>query len=160
MNILERKKAIKLSADIAVASARNAATCWSDTLLANASKDDRNKIIIQQVLGHGYSDIINKAPIRSQVICSKKRVRSSSILRRSRRIRRAKKRATQRVVATCTAKQLVKKRTQVLKSLIPGGEAMNELFLMEETVDYIVSLQAQVDVMRRLAKAAEVSNRK
>ncbi|KAE8657952.1 hypothetical protein F3Y22_tig00116976pilonHSYRG00183 [Hibiscus syriacus] len=45
MGILERKKAIKLSADIAMASARNGTTCWSRALIANAySKREKHLV--------------------------------------------------------------------------------------------------------------------
>ena len=50
MSILERKNAIKLSADIAMASTRNGMTCWSRALVAKASKDNNdNKAIVEQI---------------------------------------------------------------------------------------------------------------
>jgi hypothetical protein len=55
---------------------------------------------------------------------------------------------------------MVNRRTQVLKSLVPGGEFMDDISLIEETLDYIESLRAQVDVMRTLAKATELVNGK
>ncbi|CBI36613.3 unnamed protein product, partial [Vitis vinifera] len=50
MSFLERKKAIKLSADVAMASARNATTRWSRALISNASKDDSNKGLVECIL--------------------------------------------------------------------------------------------------------------
>ncbi|KAL3586369.1 hypothetical protein D5086_013236 [Populus alba] len=50
MSILERKKAIRLSADIALASTRDGRTCWSRALIANASKEDDSKVLVQHLL--------------------------------------------------------------------------------------------------------------
>ncbi|XP_059636102.1 transcription factor IBH1-like 1 [Cornus florida] len=166
MSILERKKAIKLSADLAMAmaSARNATTCWSRAVIANASKDGNNKVLVDHILGTSSSSsttteshdqrrrLIKKAS--SIIIRSSKKV----YLKRSRcsstsSVGRAVNKRVQS--AESIARRLVKKRTNVLKSLIPGGESMDGLStLMEETLDYIVSLRTQVDVMRHLANAA------
>ncbi|CAI9782992.1 unnamed protein product [Fraxinus pennsylvanica] len=157
MSILERKKAIKLSADVAIASTRNSSTRWSRTLTANISKNVTNKILVEQI----FSDpevIKNKASNRL-ITCSN-RIASRKILRRSHITQiRARKMGPYAVKASSIAKKLVKNRTQVLKSLVPGGENMDEISLIKETLDYIVSLRVQVDVMRRLASAAEHSTR-
>ena len=157
MSFLERKKAIKLSADVAMASARNATTRWSRALISNASKDDSNKGLAECILGP-ESESLKRASM-SLVLCNK-RNRSKKILRKSCSIRRARKSSSQMVMAISIAKRLVKKRTQVLKSLVPGGGSMSEFSLIEETLDYILSLRAQVDVMRHLANATELLNRK
>uniref|UniRef100_A0A5B7BCP1 Putative transcription factor IBH1 n=1 Tax=Davidia involucrata TaxID=16924 RepID=A0A5B7BCP1_DAVIN len=156
MSIFERKKAIKLSADVAMASARNATTSWSRALIANASKDDNNKILVDHILGGtDESERLKKASIGS-IMCNPKRIRSKKILKRSCSFGRVKKMAPQ---ASSIAKRLVQKRTQVLKSLVPGGQAMDESSLIEETLDYIISLRAQVHVMRCLASATDHLNR-
>lgn len=148
MSILERKKAIKLSADIAMASTRNGMTCWSRALVAKASTDFGNKVLVDNILLASQSEKLkNKRTI----------IRRKKILRKSHRARKAR---GGRVVARSLAKEMVKKRTQVLKSLVPGGEFMDDVSLIEETLDYIVSLRAQVDVMRTLAKATELMNGK
>ncbi|MBA0797203.1 hypothetical protein Gohar_007918 [Gossypium harknessii] len=131
MSIFERKKAIKLSADTAMASARKGLTCWSRALISNRDRP------------------VPTTTRRASSACKK-------IVKRSRRIRRtakcgaARKGQITRSIAQC----LVRKRTQILKSLIPGGEFMNEVCLIEETLDYITSLRVQVDVMRSLASAS------
>ncbi|KAK8683096.1 hypothetical protein V6N13_039164 [Hibiscus sabdariffa] len=139
MSILERKKAIKLSADVAMACARNGATCWSRALIAAGA--DHSK--------HGASREYNN-----------KRIRSKKILKRSCRIRTRRKRrskcAAQVGRASSISKGLVRQRTRILKSLIPGGESMNEASLVEETLDYITYLRAQVDGMRSLVDASEL----
>ncbi|XVE98673.1 hypothetical protein REPUB_Repub03eG0127700 [Reevesia pubescens] len=162
MSILERKKAIKLSADVAMASARNGTTYWSRALITNAySKDGTdNKHLVEQILGPESSERIikNKVSTGGALVMCNKRIRSKKILKRSCGIRRTRKYAPKVGLASSIAKRLVRKRTQVLKSLIPGGEFMNEVSLIEETLDYIISLRAQVDVMRSLASASELVN--
>ncbi|PIA46098.1 hypothetical protein AQUCO_01600397v1 [Aquilegia coerulea] len=153
MNILERKKAIKLSADVAMASARDGKTYWSRSLIAKASKQDDciSKNLVKNILGNEY-ERLTKLP--SSILCSK-RIRSKKIVRRSCNMRRIRKHAQKRVLASSIAKRMVKKRTQVLKTLVPGGESMDDEFcLLEETIDYLLSLQAQVDVMHKLVNAS------
>ncbi|KAK1550887.1 hypothetical protein Q3G72_026467 [Acer saccharum] len=157
MSILERKKAIKLSADVAMASARNGRTCWSRALIANASKNDKDKLLVEHILGNSEFQRLNKISIMRPTMTNK-RVRCKKILKRScGTIRRVSKRVVpQKILASCVAKRLSTKRTQVLKSLVPGGEFMDNASLIEETLDYIMSLQTQIDVMRSLANATEL----
>ncbi|KZV14306.1 hypothetical protein F511_19449 [Dorcoceras hygrometricum] len=138
--IFERRKAIKLSADIAIASTRNSTTRWSRALIADASRDGSNKTLIEKISGR---EVPHKASL-GLIRCSKR------ILKRSRFARR---RAAP--VAGLIAKKLVKSRTRALKRLVPGGEGMDEISLIKETIDYIVSLRVQVDVMGRMATAAD-----
>ncbi|OVA06906.1 hypothetical protein BVC80_1735g5 [Macleaya cordata] len=148
MSFSERKKIIKLSSDIAMASARNGKTCWSRALISKASKEYENFSILT----------VNPSMAGSSLWCNKRVVRSKKILK-SCRVRRIKKNVPpRRVRASSIAKTMVKKRTQVLKELVPGGESMDEISLLEETLDYIVSLQAQVDVMRGLVDAFNLSS--
>ncbi|XP_059288202.1 transcription factor IBH1-like 1 [Lycium ferocissimum] len=153
MSIMERKNAIKLSADIAMASTRKSTTYWSHALMANASKDDTNKIIIENILGNDDDNskrIIFKKTSMGISMSQKRIVRSKKIVRNSCKIsRRARK-----ISPSIIAKKLVKKRTQVLKNLVPGGEYMDDASLIKETLDYIISLRVQVDVMRHLANNA------
>ncbi|XP_022888115.1 transcription factor IBH1-like 1 [Olea europaea var. sylvestris] len=159
MSILERKRAIKLSADMAIASTRDASTLWSRTLMANISKNETNKILVEQIFSD--SEVIKKKASNGLMACSN-RIASKKILRRSHITKiRARKMGLgpKAVKASSIAKKLVKNRTQVLKSLVPGGENMDEISLIKETLDYIVSLRVQVDVMRHLASAAVHSTR-
>ncbi|KAL2232726.1 UNVERIFIED_CONTAM: Transcription factor IBH1-like 1 [Sesamum indicum] len=139
MSIMDRKTAIKLSADVAIASTRKPATRWSRALMADIL--GTNRILVEQVLGR-------KQDMRAAsglMKCSKKILRRSSLIARRRVVPR---RVTE---PSSIARKLVKNRTSVLKSLLPGGEGMDEVSLIQETLDYIVSLRVQVDVMRRLA---------
>jgi hypothetical protein len=52
------------------------------------------------------------------------------------------------------ARRLVRKRTKVLRSMIPGGQLLaDEVTLLREAMDYVVHLHAQADVLWRVSKA-------
>ncbi|XP_038879866.1 transcription factor IBH1-like 1 [Benincasa hispida] len=155
MTVIERKTAIKLSADIALASSRNCATRWSRAVIASSSVDNRSRRVADGVLGRAVCE-------RVKQISNSKMTRSSwssgMILKRSRRVRRRRNKCMKAMAAESVAKRLVLKRTKVLRGLVPGGEFMDEISLIEETLDYISALQAQVDVMRCLATAYNPSS--
>ncbi|KAL3535285.1 hypothetical protein ACH5RR_003746 [Cinchona calisaya] len=155
MSILERKKAIKLSADIAMASTRISTSSWSRALVAKACNAS-NSILVEHVLGH-EAHVLKKSPKNWMMAMSNKRIRSKKILRKSCTTTRKMRKKVAHVVdeASLIAKRLIMKRTKVLKSLVPGGEYMDEISLIKETLDYILSLRIQVDVMRHLANATE-----
>ncbi|KAI3790434.1 hypothetical protein L2E82_03468 [Cichorium intybus] len=155
MSILERKRNIKLSADIALASAKNATTSWSKALISEAKKDREKNILVDNLLGHE-----SKFMGAHQKVTSHNRIRSKKILRRSCGIgKRIKKMGYRRSDSpTCIAKRLVKKRTQVLKRLVPGGESMDEFSIITEALDYILSLRVQVDVMKNIVNATNLLN--
>lgn len=135
-NITERKKAIKVTADVAMACTRDdGKTCWSRALISKASK---HKQIVKHILGHQ----------RLNNITISKRIRSKKMIKRMRKVCKRS--------SSSIAKRVSKKRTQLLKRLVPGGELiMDDVSLLEETLDYIVALQAQIDVMRTLANAPQ-----
>ncbi|KAL0428212.1 UNVERIFIED_CONTAM: Transcription factor I-like 1 [Sesamum latifolium] len=158
MTIFERKKAIKLSADVAIASTRNASTHWSRALMSDVSTDDANdaaKIIVEQISGRKADKYSRSSSSKDLMMtCSNKILRRSRVA--SRRRRRINNRGVGTSVKACSiAKKVVKNRTRVLKSLVPGGQEMDGVCLIKETLDYIASLRVQVDVMRHLAAAAE-----
>lgn len=166
MSFLERKKAIKLSADVAMAATRTHTTCWGRAVIAEASNDDTSKVAAEHVLGHDDTNNNNINNVMCWVkkgrgMCNninKKVIRSKKILRKSCAVgRRRKMEVAMATSSSCIiAKRMVKKKTQMLKSLVPGGKLMNDdVFLIQEALDYIISLQVQVNVMRRLAKLAD-----
>ncbi|KAI5414845.1 hypothetical protein KIW84_040348 [Lathyrus oleraceus] len=147
MNLLERKKAIKLSADLAMASTKDKTTLWRKAFIANTSTN-----IDEQD--------ISTSPSQKQKKIAKKNLTNSCRLYRktiigSRKISR-RNRVKERVDASFIATKLVKKRTRTLKSLLPGGKFMDDACLVDETLDYIQSLKAQVEVMRCLVTASEL----
>ncbi|KAE8056813.1 hypothetical protein FH972_013550 [Carpinus fangiana] len=153
MSILERKKAIKLSADLAMAAARNGRTSWSRAVIANASRESDKRLLAEKILQGQESEILLKK-VSTMSVTRNRRIRSKKILKRSRRA--SSRSVTQKVLASSIAKRLVQKRTHILKSLVPGGEFMDEISLIEETLDYIAYLRAQVDVMRCIATAPQL----
>lgn len=154
MTVLERKKAIKLSADLAMASARNGTTSWSRALIANASRESDKRILAEKILRGPESEILLKKISNMSV---RRIVRSKKIVKRSHRSVIVRRRVSpQKVLADSIAKRLVEKRTRILKSLVPGGEFMDEISLIEETLDYIAYLRAQVDVMRCIATSPQL----
>ncbi|KAI3805485.1 hypothetical protein L1987_27908 [Smallanthus sonchifolius] len=158
MDFLERKKKIKLCADIALASAKNSTTSWCIALISEAKKHDENKTLVDNLLGPELR--IKPQKTNHQMSASHKRARSKKILKKSHHVcQRMKKMGPPKSnIATYITKILVKERTQVLKRLVPGGESMDEISLIKEALDYILSLKVQVDVMRTLANATEVLN--
>ncbi|CAI9293588.1 unnamed protein product [Lactuca saligna] len=159
MDVLERKKKIKFCADIAMASAKNATTSWSNAVISDAMKYEENSILVDNLLTHKSRFMPQKTPV-CKMIALHKRFRSKKILKKCCSVaQRAKKTFPPTSnSATYITKRLVKKRTQVLKRLVPGGEAMDEFSLIKEALDYILSLRVQVDVMRNLVNATEVLN--
>lgn len=146
MDVSERKKAIKMSADLAMASARNGTTIWSRAIIAKSMKD---RVPAELVLSH---------PVHGVKLSKLGRKKTTMVQTKGRR--RVGRRATRRsnffppskAFARLVAKRLVEKRRKVLRSLVPGGEFMeDEVLLIEETLDYISFLRAQVDGMRFLA---------
>ncbi|KAI3814706.1 hypothetical protein L1987_14350 [Smallanthus sonchifolius] len=148
MNLLERKKKIKLSADIALASARNSATCWSKAIISKAKKDEGNTNLVNNL-----SRLESKLMYAHKKVTCHKRIRSKKILMRSCGVGKKMKPRHGSNLPTCVAKRLVKKRTQVLKRLVPGGESMDEYSIIKEALDYMLSLRVQVDVMKNLVNA-------
>ncbi|KAG8059169.1 hypothetical protein GUJ93_ZPchr0002g23356 [Zizania palustris] len=151
MGFRERKDAIKRAADAALASARGAAPCWSRSLAAD--------VVAQQHRSSGTANSSGeccKAPPpspRKMIVCKK-------ILRRSlRRPRPGNATTSKKYGAGVVARaMLMRKRTSVLKEIVPGGKALDVCTLMAETLDYAVSLKAQVDVMQLLVRILQEQN--
>ncbi|CAL9119535.1 unnamed protein product [Musa acuminata var. zebrina] len=150
MGIQERKNAIKLSADVAMAVARGSRK-WTRGLIAGLSEEQQNRSFLQLILGEQYERRLMKPCYSSWKI-----PRCRKIVRRSLRVfcRRQKKKKNQSGVL---ARTLVEKRTQQLKRLVPGGESMDGFSLLDETLDYVLSLRAQVDLMQSLLTTVESS---
>ncbi|KAL8206335.1 hypothetical protein R6Q57_009886, partial [Mikania cordata] len=162
MDVMERKKKIKLSADIAMASAKKTATSWSNALISEAKNSNHDTILVSRLLGSESQSKMHEKNA-SRIISVHKRVQCKKILKRScdigKKMKNQKKKNMKISIsnlATILAKRSVKKRTKVLKRLVPGGESMNELCLIKEAMDYMLSLKVQVDVMRSVVAAAEV----
>ncbi|KAJ3695412.1 hypothetical protein LUZ60_000789 [Juncus effusus] len=131
MSLLERKRAIRFSADLAMAASARKGAKWSSALMADLSSRSRRKTIL---------------PLKLRNVSG----RSKRILRGvTVNIPRSK------VKASSIAKWMVKKRELALRRLVPGGKCMDRCTLLDETLDYVKLLKAQVDVMRLLVKTIE-----
>ena len=165
MGLRERRDAVRLSSDVAMAlaSARAAPRSWARALVARHAAERCNEALMRRIMGGaGYEMAAAAAAARSR-----KEARSRRIVRRSRRVcsgsagrkRRSLLAAAAsggagRCSAMAAAKRMVKARLQVLRSLVPGGEALRGLSLLSETLDYVVCLKTQVELMQCLCKGS------
>ena len=145
ISLQERKRAIKSSADIAMAAARGGGARWPRAILASSS-----------------SSSLSSRPAMCKSPAGKAR-RCNRIVRRCFRARRSRdgagacsraRTATAMMTSAEVARRLVRKRTKVLRKMIPGGELLDEISLLQEAMDYVAHLHAQVDVLRRISNAA------
>ncbi|CAA6671036.1 unnamed protein product [Spirodela intermedia] len=135
-SVMERKRAIKLTADMAMALARGGRR-WSRALMSNLCKQ-------------GTSENLPRTKFPLTIFSRKK------ILRRRFRQRPSPPRTA--AAASLLARRMMKKRTEVLKRLVPGGNSMDDFsLLLDEALDYVLSLRAQADLLRRLTYAIEHS---
>ncbi|XP_062217274.1 transcription factor IBH1-like 1 [Phragmites australis] len=134
MNLQERKRAIKSSADIAMATARGGRARWPQALLASSSRPCISPGKVQRC----------KKIVK---MCHHKRRRdgtgTTSLAR------------TALISSSEIARRLVRKRTKILRRMIPGGEFLDEVSLLREAMDYVAHLHAQVDVLRCISKAMQ-----
>ncbi|CAO2187685.1 unnamed protein product [Urochloa humidicola] len=161
MGLRERRDAVRLSSDVAMALASSSraraaaaprpAPAWARALVARHAAERRNEALMRRIMGGaGY-----EAAARGR-----KEARSRRIVRRSRRVcsgaagrkRRAASMAAASGGAMAAARRMVRARLQVLRSLVPGGEELRGLSLLSETLDYVVCLKTQVELMQSLCK--------
>jgi hypothetical protein len=142
LGLHERKRAIKLAADAALVNARSAeATCWSRTMQAAP------ELALRPQITRGA---------KSLALASRKR----NLRKRCHRLRCPRKAGSAGACGSAgvLARAMVRKRTRVLKAIVPGGEELNdECTLLAETLDYAVCLRAQVDVMQLLVRALQAA---
>lgn len=147
VSLAKRRRRIKLAADISLALTCNG-TLWSHALIARISKIDKHRSLLHS--------IISRRKLRDMIMEQNKRTQkqkpSLSGSRRAMKLRYMKTpRRCNMASSYEVARSLVSQRTKQLKSLIPGGESMDNLSLLKEAADYIVSLRTQVEVMKSLA---------
>ncbi|XP_020109649.1 uncharacterized protein LOC109725020 [Ananas comosus] len=150
MSLQERKNAIKLSADVAMAFARGNTTWTRAIVVANLAKKEQCEALFRGILGKGYERMTRYSSYKSFKI-----QRSRKILKRSHKMCCVRRRNTthrpQSLGVDVLARRMVEKRTQVLRRLIPGGESLDGFSLLNEALDYVIYLRAQVDLMRCLS---------
>uniref|UniRef100_A0A804NQC9 IBH1-like N-terminal domain-containing protein n=1 Tax=Zea mays TaxID=4577 RepID=A0A804NQC9_MAIZE len=149
LGLRERRDAVRLSSDVALALAASARAprsppAWARALVARHAAERRNEALLRRVLdGAGYELAAARA---------RKDARSRRVVRRSRRVcsrgggagrkRRSLLLAAGgggRCAAMAAARRMVRARLRVLRSLVPGAEAMRGLSLLSETLDYVAS---------------------
>ncbi|XP_020572367.1 uncharacterized protein LOC110019129 isoform X3 [Phalaenopsis equestris] len=122
VSLIEREKQIKLLADAAMALARGHGANWSRAIIAGS---------------HGRKKIMKKKSFNARLKVRKKGFHSPS---------------SWKVMPSVLARRIVKKRTQVLKRIIPGAESLDGISLLNETLDYVVYLRAQANIMQRITR--------
>ncbi|CAL5011506.1 unnamed protein product [Urochloa decumbens] len=169
MGLRERRDAVRLSSDVAMALAsssraraapRPAPAAWARALVSRHAAERRNEAFMRRIMGGaGYEIAAAAAAARGR-----REARSRRIVRRSRRVcsgaaagrkrRAASGGAGGGCGAMAAARRMVRMRLQVLRSLVPGGEALRGLSLLSETLDYVVCLKTQVELMQCLCKGS------
>ncbi|XP_074591375.1 transcription factor IBH1-like 1 [Curcuma longa] len=151
-----RKAAIQLSSNVALAVARGDRRRWPRGLLSRLAQQEERlaRPFLKLLLGDDrYRKLIPQ---------SRKITKRSLKLIRSRKtttiknVAKKKKKSTEN--GSALAKCFLAKRMQLLKSLVPGGNSMGGSSLLEETLDYVVFLQWQVNLMRGLVETFQFSN--
>ncbi|KAL6873393.1 hypothetical protein ACP4OV_013475 [Aristida adscensionis] len=149
MSLQERRRAVKSSADLAMAAARGAGARWPRAILA---------------AGDGAA--AGAAASSGHSACKARSGRCKRVVRRCRVhwkrrgcVTAADGAAAASSAAGDIARRLVKRRTMALRKVIPGGDAaVDEASLLREAMDYVVHLRAQVDVLRRVSEAVQRSS--
>jgi len=160
MSLHERRDAVRHAADAALASARGAAPRWSRALAAKLSSqhgrrrptswaDDAHHLVDVPDTSARSSGQCKSSPPWKMVMASSKKITR-------RRLRaRPKSRATARA-AGAVARVMARRRSRALREMVPGGRGMvDEWTLLGETLDYAVSLKAQVDAMQLLLRTLQ-----
>jgi hypothetical protein len=132
MSLHQRKNAVRHAADVALATARSTAPCWSRSLAAKLSQG------VDGDLRH---------PVAKSASSECRPVRRWNLRRRE------SLRARSKTAGIILARAMVRRRTRALREVVPGGRGMDECTLLGETLDYAVSLKAQVDAMQLLVRA-------
>ncbi|OEL30724.1 hypothetical protein BAE44_0008259 [Dichanthelium oligosanthes] len=148
MSFHERRSAIRHAADAALATARGAAPRWSRSLAAELSQDRRSGRDAHLLRSAKSAASSSECRSQSKMTCSSKR-----IPRRTLRAR-PKSKATAKA-AGVLARVMVRKRARALREIVPGGRGTDECTLLGETLDYAVSLKAQIEAMQLLLRTLQ-----
>lgn len=164
MSLHERRDAVRHAADAALVNARGAAPRWSRALAAELSSqhgrqrrrratswddnddDAHHHLVVARPSGQCES---SSSPCKTVAAGCKK------MISRRRLQARPKSRATARA-AGAVARVMATRRARALRQMVPGGRGMvDECTLLGETLDYAVSLKAQVDAMQLLLRTLQ-----
>jgi hypothetical protein len=160
MSLQERKRAVKCSADVALAAARRGAAGaavggrarWPKAILAAAAA----AAAASSSHSPGGTCKVRKSACKCKRV-ARRRADAKRIIRGA---YAAASGAAAAASCVDVARRLVRRRTMALRKVIPGGNAAamdDEAALLRETMDYVVHLRAQVDVLRRVSAAVQRS---
>lgn len=172
MSLRERRDAVRHAADAALAAARGAAPRWSRALAAELSSQSQSQ---QHGRWHWHDDdaphlLVAGAdarpsghqtclPCGTAAAVAAAGCRKTVPRRRRLRVRaRPKSGATTAWSAGAVARVVARRRARAgaLRRMVPGGRGMaDECTLLGETLDYAVSLRAQVDAMQLLLRTLQ-----
>ncbi|KAL5230190.1 hypothetical protein ABZP36_028966 [Zizania latifolia] len=153
MGLRERRDAVRLSSDVAMASSRGRGAPWARALVARHAAERRNEALLRRIMGgSGYE----RAAAAAAGAAGRKEVRCRKIVRRSHRVcsSRRKRRSLAMAApaaasgAMSSARRMVKGRLRLLRRLVPGAESLHGFSLLTETLDYVVCLKTQAAAAR------------
>lgn len=147
-----RKAAIKLSSNAALAVARGNHRRWTRGLLSRLAQQE------ERGAGPSLKLLLGDDRYKELIPQNRKITKRSLELIRSRKTKVAKKKKRSENGCSALARRFLAKRMQLLKRLVPGGKSLDGPSLLEETLDYLVFLQCQVDLMRGLVATLQFSN--
>ncbi|KAG8046863.1 hypothetical protein GUJ93_ZPchr0008g12895 [Zizania palustris] len=124
MGLRERRDAVRVSSDVAMASARGRGAPWARALVARHAAGRRNEAILRRVMGGGGYERAAAAAAAA----GRKEVRSRKIVTRSHRL--CSSRRKRRSLAMASARTMVKGRLRLLRRLVPGAEALHGFSLL------------------------------
>lgn len=129
MSLHERKRAVKSSADFAMATARGGGARWPKA------------IVLQQQPASTTARARRCGRIVRRCCGRKTRSGAGGGGEMARRL------------------QVRRRAMALRKVIPGGGDAMDEAALLREAMDYVVHLRAQVDVLRRVSEAVQLQRR-
>ncbi|KAG8087025.1 hypothetical protein GUJ93_ZPchr0010g7304 [Zizania palustris] len=163
MGLRERRDAVRLSSDVAMASSRGRGAPWARALVARHAAERRNEALLRRIMGgSGYERAA--AAAAAAAAAGRKEIRSKKIVRRSHRVCSSRRKRRSLVMATpaaasgamsSSARRMVKGRLRLLRRLVPGAESLHGFSLLTETLDYVVCLKTQVELMQSLCKGSQ-----
>ncbi|KAJ1260170.1 hypothetical protein BS78_10G212000 [Paspalum vaginatum] len=152
MTLQERRRTVKRAADVAMAAARGATAGrarWPKAILA-AAADTTPSSSSPSPAARGA------CRVRKSTACKRVLIRRRCWANGAKRSVNVVRRGDPAAAARAVARRMVKRRTMALRKVTPGGHAaVDEASLLRETVDYVVHLRAQVDVLRLVSEAAQ-----
>ncbi|GJN09739.1 hypothetical protein PR202_ga27770 [Eleusine coracana subsp. coracana] len=157
MGLRERRDAVRLSSDVAMALASSSSSprttaAWARGLVVRHAAERRNEALMRHIMGGASYEVAAAAVAGTR---SRKAARCRRIVRRSRRV--LMRTAPASGGGAMAARRMVKARMRVLRTLVPGADGLRGFSLLSETLDYVACLKTQVELMQCLCKGSRSS---